>query len=69
MGRTLSRGSIPRVDVAAVAAALLERSDTNGWYDVLEGPDEIAAAIDQLVKEKHDGIAGEDLERIYSRAV
>ena len=53
---------------AAVPVALLERSDTNGWYDLLEGPDESAAAIDRLVKEGHDGIAGEDLERIYSRA-
>jgi NAD(P)H-binding len=68
LGQTSSRGSVPRADVAAVAAALLERSDTNGWYDLLEGPDDIAAAIDKLVKEKHDGIAGEDLQRIYSRA-
>ena len=67
LGQTSSRGSIPRADVAAVAAALLERSDTNGWYDVLEGPDEIAAAIEQVVRDKHDGIAGEDLQRIYSR--
>jgi hypothetical protein len=68
LGKTPSRGSVPRADVAAVAAALLDRSDTNGWYDLLEGPDEIDVAIDQLVKEKHDGIAGEDLQRIYSRA-
>jgi nucleoside-diphosphate-sugar epimerase len=68
MGQTPARGNIPRADVAAVAVALLERSDTNGWYDVLEGPDEIVAAIDQLVKDKHDGIAGEDLQRIYSKA-
>jgi hypothetical protein len=68
LGKTPSRGSVPREDVAAVAAALLERNDTNGWYDLIEGADEIPAAIDQLVKDQHDGIAGEDLERIYSRA-
>ena len=68
LGKTPSRGSVPRADVAAVAAALLERNDTNGWYDLIEGSDEISAAIDRLVKDQHDGIAGEDLERIYSRA-
>lgn len=68
LGQTPSRGSVPRADVAAVAAVLLERGDTNGWYDLIEGPDDIAAAIDQLVKEGHDGIAGEDVERIFSRA-
>ena len=68
LGQTSSRGSISRADVAAVAAALLERSDTNGWYDLLEGSDEIPAAVDHLVKDHHDGIAGEDLARIYSRA-
>jgi len=69
LGKTASRGSIPRADVAAVAAALLARDDTDGWYDLLEGSDDIDAAIDELVKNKHDGIEGEDLERIYSRAV
>ena len=68
LGKTASRGSVPRADVAAVAAALLERSDTDGWFDLLEGPDDIDTAIEQLVKNKHDGMAGEDLERIYARA-
>ncbi len=68
LGQTASRGGVPRADVAAVAAALLERNDTDGWYDLLEGPDDIESAIEELVKNKHDGMEGEDLQRIYSRA-
>ena len=69
LGHTSSRGSIPRADVAAVAAALLERSDTRGWYDLLEGPDDIASAIDHLIKTEHNGMEGEDLDRIYARTL
>ena len=62
-----ARGSISREDVAAVAAALLERKDTRGWYDLLQGDDSIDNAIENLVKEGFDGIQGEDLDRIYAR--
>jgi hypothetical protein len=68
LGRTTARGSISREDVASVAAALLARDDTRGWYDLLQGDDGIEKAIDELVKEGFDGIEGEDLERIYGRA-
>lgn len=67
LGKTSSRGKVSRADVAAVAAALLDRSDTNGWYDLLEGTTDIASAIDELVKGDHNGQEGEDLDRIYSR--
>ena len=67
LGRTGARGPISRQDVAAVAAALLDRDDTRGWYDLLQGDDDIAGAIDTLVKEGFDGIEGEDLDRIYAR--
>jgi hypothetical protein len=50
-----------------VAAALLERNDTRGWYDLLQGDDSIEDAITTLVKEKFDGIEGENLDRIYAR--
>ncbi|KIW99409.1 uncharacterized protein Z518_11397 [Rhinocladiella mackenziei CBS 650.93] len=69
LGKTSSRGSVPRADVAAVAAALLSRKDTRGWFDLLEGHSNISEAIDELVKNGHDGLAGEDLDRIYSRAL
>lgn len=67
LGRTSARGSITREDVAIVAAALLARDDTRGWYDLLQGDDNVEGSIDALVKEGFDGIEGEDLERIYAR--
>jgi hypothetical protein len=67
LGKTSSRGKVSRADVAAVAAALLDRDDTTGWYDLLEGDDVIESAIDELVKSGHNGQEGEDLDRIYSR--
>lgn len=50
-----------------MAAALLERDNTRGWYDLLQGDDSIDSAIDALVKEGFDGIEGENLDRIYAR--
>ena len=67
LGRTSARGSITREDVASVAAALLARDNTRGWYDLLQGENDIESSIDALVKEGFDGIEGEDLERIYAR--
>ncbi|KAL2429222.1 hypothetical protein ABEF95_000046, partial [Exophiala dermatitidis] len=68
LGKTPARGSVPREDVAAVAAALLARDDTRGWFDLIEGEVPIEEAIDQLVKSGFDGLAGEDLERIHARS-
>jgi hypothetical protein len=67
LGKTSSRGKVTRADVAAVAAALLARDDTRGWYDLLEGEDDVEFAVDELVKSGHNGQEGEDLDRIYSR--
>lgn len=67
LGRTSSRGKITREDVASVAAALLARDDTRGWYDLLQGDDDIESSIETLVKEGFDGIEGEDVDRIYAR--
>lgn len=67
MGKTSARGDVPRETVAAVAVALLARDDTRGYYDLLKGDQPIDEAIDALVKEKFDGIEGEDLDRIYAR--
>lgn len=58
---------IPREDVARVAAALLERNDTRGWFDLLEGNDSIEEAVNKVVESNHNGLEGEDLERIWGR--
>lgn len=56
-----------REDVARVAAALLARNDTRGWFDLLEGDDSIDEAVDKLVQSDHNGLEGEDMERIWGR--
>lgn len=67
LGKTGARGDVSRESVARVAAALLERDDTRGWYDLINGDEPIEEAVERLVKEKWDGIEGEDLQRIYAR--
>ena len=69
LGRTAARGSVARADVAAVAVALLERGDTRGWFDLLEGEDGVEEAVEECVVENWNGMEGEDMERIYARPV
>jgi hypothetical protein len=68
LGKTSARGEVSRETVAKVASALLDRNDVRGWWDLLEGDEEIEAAVERLAKENWDGIEGEDLDRIYGRA-
>ncbi|OAP57791.1 hypothetical protein AYL99_08529 [Fonsecaea erecta] len=67
LGKTPVAGAVPREDVARVAAALLDRNDTRGWFDLLEGDVPIDEAIDSLVKSGHNGLEGEDMQRIWGR--
>lgn len=68
LGKTKARGEVSRETVAKVASALLDRDDVRGWWDLLEGDEEIEVAVERLAKENWDGIEGEDLGRIYGRA-
>ncbi|KAF7845827.1 hypothetical protein BT93_L0430 [Corymbia citriodora subsp. variegata] len=67
LGKTPSRGKVGRESVARVAAELLFRDDTRGWYDLLDGDEDVEHAVDRVVNEKWDGVEGEDLDRIYNR--
>jgi hypothetical protein len=58
---------ITREDVARVAAVLLERNDTRGWFDLLQGDDSVEDAVDKLVQSNHNGLEGEDMDRIWGR--
>jgi len=69
LGKTGARGDVSRESVARVAAALLSRDDTGGWYDLLDGEEGIEEAVARCVREEWDGIQGEDLDRIYARDV
>lgn len=58
LGRTPT-GQIAREDVARVAAELLARADTRGWYDLVQGDDSIEDAINKAVSEGLDSFEGE----------
>ena len=59
LGKTSAKGKVSRADVADVAARLLERSDTRGWYDLLSGDEDVGEAVERVVREKVDCMEGE----------
>ncbi|KAI9849130.1 MAG: hypothetical protein M1837_005360 [Sclerophora amabilis] len=67
LGKTKAKGMVTRGDVAHVAARLLERDDTHGWYDLLSGQEDVAAAVSRVATEQVDAIEGEDVQRIYDQ--
>lgn len=68
LGKTPSRGRVSRASVARVAVELLSRADTRGWYDLLDGDEDIAEAVSRLAAVGWDGIDGEDLDAIHARS-
>ncbi|RAL11656.1 uncharacterized protein BO97DRAFT_346567 [Aspergillus homomorphus CBS 101889] len=68
LGRTQrGMGKVTREDVAIVADLLLARDDTEGWYDLLNGDEEVEQAVERVVREKADAVEGEDVEGIVKR--
>ncbi|KAL3489731.1 hypothetical protein BJX62DRAFT_208576 [Aspergillus germanicus] len=67
LGKTRGQGKVTREDVARVADALLARDDTQGWYDLLGGEEEIGKAVGRVAKEGFDAVVGEDVEAMVKR--
>jgi nucleoside-diphosphate-sugar epimerase len=67
LGHTRARGKVARVDVASVAVNLLTRDDAEGWVDLLEGEEPIWAAVERVVKERVDGVDGEDVQAMTEK--
>lgn len=67
LGKTkTSRGNSSREGVAQTAAKLLEvEGIKNSWIDQLDGPEEIGAAVERVVRESVDAAEGEE---IYQKA-
>ncbi|GKZ38323.1 hypothetical protein AbraIFM66950_010453 [Aspergillus brasiliensis] len=68
LGKTRALGQIPIQDVAAVAVGLISREDTHGWYDLVQGNDQVDEAIDKAVRDGINSIDGEDVEQMYKLA-
>ena len=67
LGKTRARGKVTRADVADIAARLLERDDTKGYYDLLGGDEDAKQAVERVASEKIDCIEGEDIEDILDK--
>ncbi|PVH70251.1 hypothetical protein DL98DRAFT_661265 [Cadophora sp. DSE1049] len=67
LGRTQFSGRVSRTAVAAVVVGLLER-DTKGWFDLVEGSDDVESAVAKAVRDGVNCVEGEDLEQMYARA-
>lgn len=67
LGKTQGTGKVSRDDVADVAVRLLERDDTDGWYDLLNGDELVDQAVERVVREKVNTVEGEDVEAMIRR--
>lgn len=63
-GRTEGPGTVPRGDVAAVAAEVLGVEGANGWYDLLEGKGTVEGEVERVVREGVDAVEGENIEEM-----
>lgn len=61
------KGSVTREDVAIVADLLLARADTEGWIDLVNGEEDVEAAVERVAKGKIDAVEGEDVEGMVKR--
>jgi len=68
-GHTKARGRVSRADVAEVCVMLLEKDGVSGWFDLLEGEEEVGAAVERVLREKIDAMEGEDLEEMKKSAI
>lgn len=69
LGKTKFSGRVSRADVAAVAVSLLSRSDASGWFDLVDGNDDVEFAVGNAVQNNLNSIEGEDLEEMYSKVI
>ncbi|KAF7716211.1 NAD(P)-binding domain-containing protein [Penicillium ucsense] len=68
LGKTSKgRGTVTREDVAIVADLLLARADTDGWYDLVNGEEDVEQAVERVAKEKVDAVEGEDVQGMVKR--
>jgi nucleoside-diphosphate-sugar epimerase len=64
LGKTKGYGQVRRADVADVAARLLEAPGAKGWFDLLEGEEEVGEAVERVVRDRVDCRDGESLEEM-----
>ena len=68
VGRISNRGYTSRATVAESIVAVLGTEGARGWIDVMDGEENVEAAVKRLVKEGIDAVEGEDFEEQKERA-
>lgn len=68
VGRVSSRGDTSRATVAESIVAVLANDGARGWIDVLDGEENVDAAVKRIVSEGIDNVEGEDFEDQKERA-
>ena len=67
MGKIESRGKTSRATVAETIVAVLKTEGVKGYFDVLDGDEDVEIAVKQCVKEGIDAVEDEDLEDMKQR--
>jgi hypothetical protein len=67
IGKIESRGNSSRATVAEAIVAVLNTEGARGWFDMLDGDEDIEGAIQKCVKEGVDAVEGEDIEAMKDR--
>lgn len=62
MGKTPVKGKVTRGDVAEVAARLLEKEGSRGWFDLLGGEKVLGEEVERVIRDEVNSMEGEDLE-------
>src|SRR5262245_25368724 len=69
MGKITCQGKISRATVAEAVVATLDTDGAKGWIDMLDGSEEVDAAVKRLVKEGIDSVDGENFDGMKERVV
>jgi hypothetical protein len=67
MGKITCRGQIPRGTVAEAIAIVLGTDGARGWFDMLEGEEDVESAVKRVVKNGEDAVEGEDWKNMEER--
>ncbi|OCK83698.1 hypothetical protein K432DRAFT_321863 [Lepidopterella palustris CBS 459.81] len=67
LGKIRCMGEVPRASVAEVALKLLETQGARGWFDLLDGEEEIEQAVKKCVSQGVDCVDGEDFGEMRKR--
>ena len=68
VGRISARGDTSRATVAESIVAVLANDGARGWIDVLDGEENVDAAVKRIISEGIDNVEGEDFEDQKERA-